>query len=110
MLDIGGSNLLTDEEIALLTPETTADRVEGSKWVFVSEHGMLLTIWPMKAAMLFLYARITSGSNLVQRRLLKGVAFWVVLAFIGDEIALFTICRPLQQYWAVPVTDGEHTT
>jgi hypothetical protein len=102
MLIGGGSNLLTEDEIALLTPQTIADRVEGSKWVFVSEHAMLLTIWSMKAAMLCLYARITSGSNLIQRRLLKGVAIWVVIAFIGDELALFTICRPVSQYWAVP--------
>jgi hypothetical protein len=84
MLTGGGSNLLTDDEIATLTPESIEARIEGSKWVFVSEHAMLLTIWSMKAAMLCLYARITSGSNLVQRRLLKGVAGWVVLAFIGD--------------------------
>lgn len=102
MLVGGGSNLLTDEEIELLTPETIEARVEGSKWVFVSEHAMLLTIWSMKAAMLVLYTRITSGSNLVQKRLLKGVAVWVALAFIGDELALFLICRPISQYWAVP--------
>jgi hypothetical protein len=107
MLTGGGSNLLTDDEIATLTPESIEARIEGSKWVFVSEHAMLLTIWSMKAAMLCLYARITSGSNLVQRRLLKGVAGWVVLAFIGDELALFLICRPVQQYWAVPAENGK---
>ena len=107
MLTGGGSNLLTPDQIALLTPETIADREEGSKWVFVSEHAMLLTIWSMKAAMLFLYARITSGSNLVQRRLLKGVAIWVALAFVGEELALFTICRPVNQYWAVPAENRE---
>ena len=53
-----GSNLMTPEEEAALTPEITASRVLGSKWVFVSEHGMLMTIWSMKAAMLILYARI----------------------------------------------------
>lgn len=110
MLSGGGSNLLTEEEIEALTPETIAARVEGSKWVFVSEHAMLLTIWSMKAAMLVLYARITSGSNLVQRRLLKGAAIWVVLAFIGDELALFLICRPVTEYWAVPAANGELTS
>lgn len=107
MVTGGGSNLMTPEETAALTPETIADRTEGSKWVFVSEHAMLLTIWSMKAAMLVLYARITSGSNLVQRRLLKGVAVWVVMAFIGDELALFLICRPVTQYWAVPPDNRE---
>lgn len=54
-----GSNLMTPEEEAQLTPEIIEDRIRGSKWVFVSEHAMLLTIWSMKAAMLTLYARVT---------------------------------------------------
>ena len=95
-----GSNLMTPEEEAALTPQSTADRVRGSKWVFVSEHAMLLTIWSMKAAMLVLYARVTEG--LRQRKMLNGVIAWVCCAFIGDELALFLICRPLSQYWAVP--------
>jgi len=110
MLTSGGSNLLTPEEIEALTPESIDARVEGSKWVFVSEHAQLLTIWSMKAAMLCLYARITSGSNLVQKRLLKGVAVWVGCAFVGDELALFLICRPLNQYWAVPAANIQCST
>lgn len=50
---------MTPEEEAALTPAIIADRIRGSKWVFVSEHAMLLTIWSMKAAMLILYVRIT---------------------------------------------------
>ena len=55
----GGSNLLTEDDIAHLTPETTAERVKGSKVVFASEHAMLLTIWTLKACMLIIYSRIT---------------------------------------------------
>ena len=58
ILNGAGSNLMTPEEIAALTPSIREQRVLGSKWVFVSEHAMLLTIWSMKAAMLVLYARI----------------------------------------------------
>jgi hypothetical protein len=55
----GGSNLMTEEDIANLTPTSYADRVSGSKWVFVSEHSFVLAIWAMKACMLVIYARIT---------------------------------------------------
>lgn len=96
---------MTDKEILQLTPAIKAERVKGSKWVFVSEHAMLLTIWSMKAAMLVLYARIMEG--LMQRRVLRTVVTWVVLSFVGDELALFTSCRPFSQYWAVPVTDPQ---
>ncbi|KAK5072449.1 hypothetical protein LTR64_005080 [Lithohypha guttulata] len=100
-----GSNLMTDEEVAQLTPATTSQRVRASRWVFASEHAMLLTIWSMKAAMLVLYARLTDG--VMQRKVLNGVIVWVVLSFVGDEVALCTICRPISQYWAVPVNNPQ---
>ena len=108
MLKGAGSNLMTDAEVADLTPTIKAQRVRGAKWVFVSEHAMLLTIWAMKAAMLVLYARVTEG--LMQRKVLNGVIVWVCLSFVGDELALFTICRPLSQYWAVPVNNPQCAT
>lgn len=55
----GGSNLISAKALAELTPEEKAERVTGSKWVFVSEHSMMLTVWSMKACMLILYAGLT---------------------------------------------------
>jgi hypothetical protein len=55
----GGSNLMTEEDIASLTPETKEERIRGSKWVFVSEHAMVLAIWSLKFCMLYIYVRIT---------------------------------------------------
>ncbi|KAF7593281.1 hypothetical protein BBP40_011738 [Aspergillus hancockii] len=56
---VGGSNLMSEEDIKNLTPELKADRVKGSKWVYVSEHSFVLAVWAMKACMLVIYARIT---------------------------------------------------
>ncbi|KIW63450.1 hypothetical protein PV04_10286 [Phialophora macrospora] len=108
MLEGPGSNLMTPEEEAALTPSIKEGRIRGSKWVFVSEHAELLTIWSMKAAMLVLYAKIIDKAR--QRKLLWGVVIWVCCAFLGDEIALFTICRPLSQYWAVPPNNAQCST
>jgi hypothetical protein len=55
----GGSNLMTPADIAALTPAIYEERVRGSKWVFVSEHAFILTVWSCKACMLVIYARIT---------------------------------------------------
>ena len=55
----GGSNFMTPEEEAALTPETIAERVSGSKWVVVLEEAMVLTVWTCKLGMLFIYRRIT---------------------------------------------------
>ena len=59
MIAGGGSNYMTPEEEASLTPQTIKDREEGSKWVFVSEQAMVLTIWSLKLCMLFIYGRLT---------------------------------------------------
>ncbi|EGE05803.1 hypothetical protein TEQG_04812 [Trichophyton equinum CBS 127.97] len=100
---VGGSNLMDEEDIRNLTPEIKAQRVKGSKWVFVSEHAFVMTIWTLKACMIILYRRIMDG--LSQQRLVKYLTIWVFLGFVGSELALFLICRPLPNYWAVPTPD-----
>ncbi|KAJ5614727.1 hypothetical protein N7528_008381 [Penicillium herquei] len=99
----GGSNLMDQAEIDALTPKTTAERVRGSKWVFVSEHAFILCVWSLKACMLVIYARITEG--LRQRKWINYIAVYVALGFIATELSLFLICRPLPNYWAVPTSD-----
>jgi hypothetical protein len=54
----GGSNYMTAEEIAELTPESKHNREIGSKWVFLSEEVMVLTVWTCKVCMLLLYKRL----------------------------------------------------
>ena len=54
----GGSNYMTPDQIAALTPETTKKRVLGSKWAFIMTHFMLVTVWSMKCCMIILYLRI----------------------------------------------------
>ncbi|KAJ5704167.1 hypothetical protein N7493_011305 [Penicillium malachiteum] len=99
----GGSNLMDQAEIDALTPKTTAERVRGSKWVFVSEHAFILCVWSLKACMLVIYARITEG--LRQRKWINYIAVYVALGFIATELSLFLICRPLNNYWAVPTSN-----
>ena len=55
----GGSNYMTADEEAALTPESVRERTKGSKWVVVSEQAMILTIWSFKLCMLFIYSRLT---------------------------------------------------
>lgn len=54
----GGSNYMTDTEIAALTPEIWRGRVVESKWVLLSEEVMVLTVWTCKVCMLLLYKRL----------------------------------------------------
>ncbi|KAM5442555.1 hypothetical protein MferCBS31731_002434 [Microsporum ferrugineum] len=105
---VGGSNLMDAQDIAELTPAIKVERVKGSKWVFVSEHAFVMTIWTLKACMIILYRRIMEG--LRQQRLVKYLTIWVFLGFVGSELALFLICRPLSDYWAVPTTNTQCST
>ncbi|RAO67939.1 uncharacterized protein BHQ10_003951 [Talaromyces amestolkiae] len=101
----GGSNLMTDEDIANLTPSSYAERVRGSKWVFVSEHAFILCVWSCKACMLVIYARLTDG--LSQKRLIHYCAGYVAVGFVAVELCLFLSCIPLQNYWAVPTPNPQ---
>ncbi|KAL4787520.1 hypothetical protein BJX76DRAFT_318795 [Aspergillus varians] len=104
----GGSNLMTQEDIDNLTPEIHAERVRGSKWVFVSEHAFVLAIWAMKACMLIIYSRITEG--LPQRKWVNYLAIYISLGFVAVELSLFLLCRPLSNYWAVPTPNSQCST
>ncbi|EED22180.1 conserved hypothetical protein [Talaromyces stipitatus ATCC 10500] len=101
----GGSNLMTEEDIQNLTPSSYAERVRGSKWVFVSEHAFILCVWSCKSCMLVIYARLTDG--LAQKRLINYCAIYVGLGFVAVELALFLSCIPLQNYWAVPTPNPQ---
>ena len=54
--------------------------------------------------------RLTTSNSegLRVRKLLNALIIWTVCAFVGDELALFLICRPLSQYWAVPPINRKH--
>lgn len=59
VVTLGGSNLMDEYDIQHLTPTLKAERVAGSKFVYVSEHSAQLNSWTLKSCMLVLYARIT---------------------------------------------------
>lgn len=54
-----GTNFMSEEEAASLTPETTRLRVIGAKWVFITEQAIMACIWSLKGCMLLVYARLT---------------------------------------------------
>ena len=53
------TNLMLPEEIPALTPQSAAERVQGSKLVIVTEQMMLGTIWLCKVCLLLMYDKMT---------------------------------------------------
>lgn len=103
----GGSNLMTDDDIANLTPATHAERERGSKWVFVSEHAFILCVWSLKACMLVIYSRITYVYGLTMQLLLHCSCTDLDLHQCGleaakmDQLHRYLRCAWLRRYRVV---------
>ena len=69
---------------------------------------MLNVIYTLKACMLFMYNRFTSGTN--QQKVVKALAVYTAIGWFSTEIAFFTACRPFSGYWAVPPPNPQCTT
>ncbi|KAF2999658.1 hypothetical protein E8E13_000417 [Curvularia kusanoi] len=104
----GGSNLFLPEQFSTFTQEEIQERIKGSKIVVVSEQCMLNVIWTLKACMLLLFARISSGTTHI--KWIKLVAIYVAVGWVSVQIAFFTACMPFSSYWAAPVLNPQCTT
>lgn len=101
------TNLMLPGDEAHLTPESIKSRIRGSKLVLVVEQSMCVTIWGCKICLLLMYNKLTFG--LKQHLAVKIVAAYVVLNFIVMEgLYLGYWCRPLSNYWSVPVANSEY--
>lgn len=69
---------------------------------------MLNVIWVLKACMLLMLARMTTGTSHV--KWIKIVAVYVAIGYVAVQITFFTACMPFSGYWAVPVSNPQCTT
>lgn len=69
---------------------------------------MLNVIWTLKACMLFMFARMATGTTHI--KWIRLVAIWVVIGYIAVQIAFFTACRPFKGYWGMPPPNPQCTT
>ncbi|KAI5374636.1 hypothetical protein J4E82_006691 [Alternaria postmessia] len=104
----GGSNLFPPEQFSTFTQKEIDERIKGSKIVVISEQCMLNVIWSLKACMLFMYARMLTGTT--NMKWIKAAATWVVVGWLSVEIAFFSACHPFTGYWAVPPPNPQCTT
>ncbi|KAK0654977.1 hypothetical protein B0T16DRAFT_498311 [Cercophora newfieldiana] len=98
-----GSNFISDEVAASLTPEEKAMAIYGSKMALAMEMCALATIWLVKICLLILYHRLTLAYHL-QHSFVKLIFVYCVLAYAIVVILLLGYwCTPIQGYWALPV-------
>ncbi|KAL5322936.1 hypothetical protein ACEPPN_010916 [Leptodophora sp. 'Broadleaf-Isolate-01'] len=98
-----GGNGFTADVVATWTDTEKKEHIKNAILVQVAEQFMLATLYSVKVCMLLIYSRLTMG--LKERFAVKLLAGYVAFGFIGTEIAMFALCRPYNQYWAVPPND-----
>lgn len=99
-----GSNYMSPEEAAALTPEGVHDAVYGSIMTFVLEIFTITGTWTVKACLLILYGRLTRHTLTRQHLLVKITAGYCGFTYVVVILLfIFFWCHPTYEYWAVPV-------
>lgn len=114
-----GSNYMSPEVAASLTPKEVRQAIWGSKMTLALEVFTLTTEWVAKLCLVILYYRLAqvplhcmrfplltgSSFGLDKLRLFcKLVAAYCVGSFIVVMVLCLTVwCHPIAEYWAVPV-------
>ncbi|KID80978.1 polyketide synthetase PksP [Metarhizium guizhouense ARSEF 977] len=99
---------LTDYERAALLPDSLEfqRRVIGSKLQIGAWLSYMLCLWTLKAALLVLYLRLTTGlGRHYAIRIYIGFGL-VIASWITVLVNLFLACRPFHKYWQVQPDPG----
>ncbi|KAL8663811.1 MAG: hypothetical protein Q9168_008030 [Polycauliona sp. 1 TL-2023] len=100
------SNYLPPGVAEAFTPAEHANAAYGSKFVLILEEFMLTNTWMCKACLLILYHQMTLG--LKQNKLVKFVGAYCLFGYLLIQILYLGVwCRPIQQYWQVPVENSQ---
>jgi len=123
------TNLYPENEAAgiLADPQQINDRIIGSKIVIALEQCMLFSTWGVKFCVwgferrcwyVVIYlpsynAFLTTHSRQlpVYERALNVLLAYIVVGLVATEICYLAVwCRPIHQYWAVPVQNSQCAT
>ena len=99
-----GTNQMTPETRASITPEEKKRHEDGSKALIIAWFGYLTFIWGAKTCMLLFYKRLFERMD---RVILIKIAGWVLaVTYIGTCLGMFLVCRPFQKNWQVVPDPG----
>ncbi|KAL8660284.1 MAG: hypothetical protein Q9202_006695 [Teloschistes flavicans] len=100
------SNYLPPGVADSFTKDEHDNAVYGSKFVMILEEFMLANTWLCKACLLFLYYQMTKLTK--QNKLVIYVAAYCVFGYLLTQILYLAVwCRPISQYWRVPVDNSQ---
>ncbi|KAL8628038.1 hypothetical protein Q9189_006247 [Teloschistes chrysophthalmus] len=100
------SNYLPPGVAESFTKDEHDNAVYGSKFVLILEEFMLANTWLCKACLLMLYYQMTKLTS--QNKLVIYVAAYCVFGYVITQILYLAVwCRPISQYWQVPVDNSQ---
>ncbi|TVY25843.1 hypothetical protein LHYA1_G006198 [Lachnellula hyalina] len=96
-------------EAIFADPKDVADRVFGSKLVIPLEQSMLASTWLVKLCIWTFVLRIAAKTK--YERYMFYLLTYIVVGYLTIQVCYYAIlCRPFQQYWAMPVRNPQCTT
>lgn len=110
LVEVYGSNIGLNAETALLVPvEQEADLILGSKLAFMNWIWYISMIWSLKAMLLVLYSRISTGLK-QHMRIVQIVGGFTVATYLACLLTHIGICVPSHRNWQIKPYPGDNCT
>ncbi|OGM42376.1 hypothetical protein ABOM_008399 [Aspergillus bombycis] len=90
----------TQAEINALTDEEARRLILGTKWELVLAYSYPTVLWLLKASLLLLYWRLTSGLGR-HRLLVLLIGVICLLTWIGIMLSMSLACIPFKRFWEI---------
>ncbi|KAE8137300.1 hypothetical protein BDV38DRAFT_283138 [Aspergillus pseudotamarii] len=90
----------TQAEINALTDEEARRLILGTKWELVLAYSYPTILWLLKASLLLLYWRLTSGLGR-HRLLVLLIGVICLLTYIGVILSMSLACIPFRRFWEI---------
>ncbi|KAF8467848.1 hypothetical protein BDZ91DRAFT_656721 [Kalaharituber pfeilii] len=103
-----GTNQMTPEERASITPEEQKRREIGSKALLTAWFCYITFIWGAKTCLLLFYRRLMQ--RVKQIKVIKLAAILLVVTYAAVVLNMFLVCRPFKKNWQVVPDPGHKCT
>ncbi|GAB1742842.1 hypothetical protein NU219Hw_g8549t1 [Hortaea werneckii] len=110
LLNSYGNNVGLNEKTAMQVPAEDVSRLTlGSKIAFMNWLWYISLLWSLKGVLLTLYTKIGTGIQ-QQERLIQGITYISIAAYIACILTHVCICLPPSRSWQIKPYPGDNCT
>ena len=99
-----GTNQMSAEARASITPEEERRRKEGSQAHITAWFCYIVFIWGAKTCLLLFYKRLLQ--RMKQLQVIKMAGWALGISFVSACLSMFLVCRPFKKNWQVVPDPG----